>query len=157
MKTCTKCKEVKKIEEFNKDKRKKDGLTCHCKSCVRAYTLQSRLYTDLDYRNTMAKKWKLANPQKVRAQWIQQIYKLSWDTYEYLFYEQSGACAICSTPLKLHAGIEHGVEVAVVDHNHTTGKVRGLLCTKCNTALGLLKDSPSILHRAQIYLETNNE
>lgn len=157
MKTCSRCKIEKSLDQFNKDSSRKDGLTFHCKTCVNFYSLKSRIYLDPEYRKAQSKKYKDENPQKIRAQWIKQIYKLSWEDYEKIFYSQDGVCKICNTPLKLHKGIEHGFEVAVVDHCHSTGKVRGLLCTKCNTALGLLKDSVSILKNAQNYLETNHE
>ncbi len=157
MKICSKCKTEKSLDQFNKDSRRKDGLTYYCKLCVRTYTVKSRNYLDIDYRNAQSKKWKNNNPQKVRAQWIKQTYRLSWEEYENIYFLQKGNCKICDTPLKLHAGIEREVEVAVIDHQHSTGKVRGLLCTKCNTALGLFLDSVNILKNAKIYLETNNE
>lgn len=56
---------------------------------------------------------------------------------------QGGNCAICLTPPKRWFAI---------DHDHATGKVRGLLCTNCNTGIGMLKDDLEVLHRAQVYL-----
>lgn len=153
-KVCTKCKVSKGKEQFNKDKRTSDGLTYHCKVCVREYTLKSRIYTDLEYRNKHSTDWKKENPQKVRQQQIKHVYNLSWEQYENMFKSQEGSCALCQTPLKLHKGIEHGTEVAVVDHCHTTGQVRGLLCKNCNTALGLFKDNKDVLKKAFKYLET---
>jgi protein-arginine kinase activator protein McsA len=58
-----------------------------------------------------------------------------------LFKEQNGLCAICQTSTKL-----------VVDHDHITGKVRGLLCHNCNIGIGNMKDSPDILRAASLYL-----
>ncbi len=64
------------------------------------------------------------------------------EQYEELLKQQGNCCAICHKPAKrLH-----------VDHNHTTGKVRGLLCRPCNTGIGLLDESPSTLLSAVKYL-----
>ena len=57
---------------------------------------------------------------------------------------QKNRCAICLRSFKLTK--------CCVDHNHKTGKVRGLLCLKCNNAIGLLNDDPSIVKRAERYI-----
>ena len=67
--------------------------------------------------------------------------------YLQLLDKQKGCCAICGLHELEHNGKLH------VDHNHETGKVRGLLCTRCNTALGKFKESPTILESAVKYLE----
>lgn len=72
-------------------------------------------------------------------------YGLTNEAYQALYAAQSGVCAIC-----YRAGI------LCVDHNHETNKVRGLLCTCCNTALGSLQDSPDRLRAAALYLEKND-
>ena len=70
--------------------------------------------------------------------------------YELMLAEQGGVCAICQQPPKKQA--------LSVDHDHTTGRIRGLLCQSCNTGIGLLQDDPSILRVAITYLEeTKNE
>lgn len=68
-------------------------------------------------------------------------YKLTYE--EYLALKQE--CAVCGTEGKLH-----------VDHDHTTGKVRGLLCHGCNLALGLVKDSPERLRKLADYIGNSN-
>lgn len=74
-------------------------------------------------------------------------YDISWDQYQEMFETQNGVCAICS--------IDKEDETLHVDHCHTTGKVRGLLCGCCNRALGLFKDSPEILSKAEEYVLSN--
>lgn len=67
-----------------------------------------------------------------------------------MFAAQAGCCAICGThqdALKL---------TLAVDHNHDTGKVRGLLCNPCNAAIGRFKDSTSMLRAAIRYLEATD-
>lgn len=80
--------------------------------------------------------------------WKLQIrYGIDADEYDRLLRSQGGTCAIChqapqDSPL-------------VVDHCHTGGQVRGLLCSPCNTAIGLLKDNPSVITRAATYVESH--
>jgi hypothetical protein len=61
--------------------------------------------------------------------------------------EQSGVCKICGEPCPTY---KHAL---AVDHNHTTGKVRGLLCNNCNNGLGRFRDNPQYLRAAADYLE----
>ncbi len=69
--------------------------------------------------------------------------------YDRLMQEQSGQCAIC-----LRASGSEGKSLAV-DHDHKTGRVRGLLCTKCNQAIGFFGDNSELLKRAIEYLKKN--
>lgn len=71
-------------------------------------------------------------------------YAITKDEYEKLFKLQNGVCAICKT--------NDDKRSLAVDHNHITGKIRGLLCIKCNVVLGIMKDSPDILRAASHYL-----
>ena len=71
------------------------------------------------------------------------LYKLTQQDYEDLLDRQEGLCKICTEPLD---------DSGVVDHCHTTGKVRGLLCQQCNSGLGFFKDSILSLLRAIKYL-----
>lgn len=68
--------------------------------------------------------------------------------YAEILTAQRGACAICKSTLNSSRYTK-----LAVDHDHLTGKVRGLLCTNCNTAIGLMKDSPLRLRAAASYLE----
>lgn len=70
-------------------------------------------------------------------------YGISSDFFKGLWQDQNGCCAICDKPLK---------EKFYIDHNHKTGRVRGLLCSGCNVGIGLLKDSPEMLSKAIRYL-----
>lgn len=64
---------------------------------------------------------------------------------------QGGTCAICYEALK--DACPTAAEPAAVDHDHETGRVRGILCHRCNHALGHLRDSPEIARRAGLYLQ----
>ena len=73
-------------------------------------------------------------------------YGLTMEQFGLMLESQCGACLICLLPMTR----------PVVDHDHKTGAVRGLLCRTCNSALGLLKDSPEVLMRAADYLQTRS-
>lgn len=70
-----------------------------------------------------------------------------------MFTEQTGKCAICNTTEIGRKGHTH----FHVDHNHETGKVRGLLCDLCNRGMGYFKDKAVLLREAAYYLEKHNE
>lgn len=73
---------------------------------------------------------------------------MTQDDWDKMYDEQGGVCALCQTPDRTG---RHGK--LSVDHCHETGRVRGLLCTACNSALGLLGDTPKAMERVLAYLE----
>jgi hypothetical protein len=84
----------------------------------------------------------------------ERIYGLSTDGYAELLVAQGGVCAICHQPetkVNRVTGYQHALSV---DHDHSTGLVRGLLCSACNRAIGLLSESPDRLRSAAEYLGT---
>ncbi len=78
---------------------------------------------------------------KRRSLFLWTRYRMTTDEYNSLYEAQAGGCAICTRTGKLF-----------VDHCHTTGIVRGLLCRYCNTGLGMFEDQPERLTRAIHYL-----
>ena len=116
-------------------------------------------------------KWRANNPERARTKSredmrrfralrpkefkkyyrVQQLrkYGLTIEEYEYILIKQNGRCAICKTDSPARG------KTWALDHCHTTGKVRGILCQNCNLMLGNGKDSPSILRAAVIYLEAS--
>ena len=86
------------------------------------------------------------NKEYKRRHDLKNLYGITPDDYNRMFVEQKGCCAICGT---------HQQELKkklAVDHDHETGKVRGLLCRSCNTGIGLLKENKEILLAAISYL-----
>ena len=106
-------------------------------------------------RKAKAKKWrqdyeKTTQGMEAKRRYnIKRNYGLEWDDYLLLLKEQKGCCAICFEPPKTGYTLN-------VDHCHKTNKVRGLLCTRCNTAIGLLDHSTVVLREAICYIEKNN-
>jgi len=73
-------------------------------------------------------------------------YNITLDEYYYLFNKQNGCCAICSiSETELNKRFH-------IDHNHTNGEVRGLLCHYCNTGIGLFKENILVIKKAMEYL-----
>lgn len=77
---------------------------------------------------------------------------ITLDEYNQILERQDYGCAICSSR-KASGPLENGS--FPVDHDHKTGKVRGLLCNKCNTGLGLFKENEDLLLKAIGYLRNN--
>lgn len=92
-----------------------------------------------------------ANRERYRLQYIERKYGISADEYAAIYDRQRGLCAICERPERLTNGGPVVMELAV-DHDHETGRVRGLLCVGCNTSLGGFNDDPALLTRAMEYL-----
>jgi hypothetical protein len=84
---------------------------------------------------------------------LRRVYGITPDDYFEMLDNQSSKCLICNTDDPGPIGRGSLSRVFAVDHCHETGKVRGLLCHKCNMGLGLFRDDPDLLHKAINYLE----
>jgi hypothetical protein len=143
-KVCTKCKVEKAIKDFHKDSSRVDGLANKCKQCrCKHYNLESkncRACGDLFYLNNLAKAQVYCGSVCQRSFLM---YGISEYKIEDLLISQDYKCGICKVDIQNKYNI---------DHCHNTGHVRGLLCTQCNSAIGLLRDNVSILNSAINYL-----
>jgi hypothetical protein len=109
---------------------------------------KAKYYKTERYFNTLKKKSPIMAEHKYH---IKKVYGMTQEEYRLLLAKQGGVCAICGRPER---GILRGkIRMLGVDHNHITGKIRGLLCTNCNTALGLVKENPTILVNMISYIE----
>lgn len=95
------------------------------------------------------KAWGIKNKERRRLTEIKRLYGISKEDYDKLFSAQNGRCAICGK-------LDWNGKNPFIDHNHITGKIRGILCTNCNHALGHMKDDPEILAKAIEYLKRNS-
>ena len=103
-------------------------------------------------RNAYLRAYRKIHPQKEQARSLKSNFNLSLDEYKRMWTNQSGLCAICNQP-ETHK--RNGkVKNLAVDHNHKTGKIRGLLCSSCNTGIGKLKEDVTILSSAIRYLKS---
>jgi hypothetical protein len=111
------------------------------------------------------KQWRELNPEKVQEyrrrtwakhhskDWERQLrkrYGIDADTYERMFTEQNGLCALCGRPGSLRS--DGRVERLCVDHSHATGQVRRLLCRACNFLVGRVETQPELHAKAVEYL-----
>jgi len=116
---------------------------------------RTRYRTDSDYRQRIVELQRLkqyTRREKSRYDHWKRKYGISVEDYAARFAEQGGVCAICRKPETMLANNGQDIRALAIDHDHTTKRVRGLLCSKCNTVLGLVQDHPEILRQAVQYL-----
>jgi hypothetical protein len=92
------------------------------------------------YRETQ-RNWRRKHKDVARAQYFKKFYNITLEQYAEMAKNNNNKCSICGLETKLY-----------VDHSHITGKVRGLLCHKCNTGLGFFNDSIDNLKKAADYI-----
>jgi hypothetical protein len=156
MKTCTKCGLDKSLSEFAKDKYNPDGLTYSCKQCRNThynnYYEKNPDKQQIKNNNQKNNRKAFYNSEKgvisSRRSHLKRIFNITLEEYNALSIKQNHKCAICK-----EEEIYYRNKVLCVDHDHTTGKIRGLLCNRCNRSIGLLKDSIEILENAIKYLK----
>ena len=177
MKTCSKCKLDKEYDQFHKSCRTKDGYVSACKDCEQrrkketntpevlhqrylkkqsTYTARQREYywNNRDQcREASKKRYQRNKPKWKQLGWKQkgifneQGLPFTLLDFDRILLAQNGVCKICGSK-----GENHGKGLCV-DHDHTTGIVRGILCGFCNTAISYLQDDPKLLTKAIEYLD----
>lgn len=155
-KTCTGCLEKLPISSFGIQKSYPDGLNYRCKSCMKIF--RERRSTDpavvLKRRESVAR-YRANNPDRDVNKTLFNKYGITLEQYEEMFEKQGGVCALCKKPETTRRNKKaEGGERLAVDHCHDTGVVRGLLCFKCNTAIGALGDTQEAAIRAMKYLSS---
>lgn len=159
-KACTKCGEVRPLDAFSRHRRAKDGRNWACKQCKSRQaaewyqanrdddTAKKSAYYRANKEKILArqKKFDAENPERARRRvknaQLRYYYGISLIEYEAMLEAQGGHCRVCPKDTDLH-----------VDHCHTTGVVRGILCGPCNQSIGLAGDDPDRLRRLAEYLE----
>ena len=163
-KKCSKCRKIylATAENFHKCRGAKDGLNSWCKPCnleaCRQYRssergqVASKSYQRSGKGKQAQKRYAdTANgKRKRRNNGYKSKYNFTLKQYEQLLHQQHGVCAICGKPET--ANNKYGTRFLAVDHDHATGKVRALLCDRCNRMIGFAKESKRILHKAIEYL-----
>lgn len=168
-KVCCHCREALPVSSFQKNRTAPDGLQYRCKKCTQKASADCRAKrghlwrqkTDpwskrpenRERRNatTRARQARRdpALKREERYRWtLSHKYGLTPELKKVLLYAQDYKCSICSDVIDFHCS---------VDHCHAHDYVRGLLCDKCNSALGLFKDNPEILRNAALYLEESRK
>ena len=166
MKKCSKCKKKKEIDEFSKNRSRADGRNHYCRLCsskkgkkyrednlekergrVKRYraSLPDGVLREahISYRNRRPEVF-LAKELKRRLR----KYGISKEKLEEMRSVRTG-CYICG-------GADKNKDLSI-DHDHLTGRVRGLLCSRCNLCVGKAEDNPELLRKMADYLEVSNE
>src|SRR5574337_134009 len=142
MKNCPSCKKVKEDSEFYVSKIS-GKLYSYCRECQ---CKKHKLYLErnpsaIERRNKRSAAYRLNNPEKVKYQIKDATYKKKYGvTYAFflnLLETQNNKCAICGKEVICKRFNNHNR--AVLDHCHSTGKIRAILCHMCNSAIGLLR------------------
>jgi hypothetical protein len=156
-KQCSHCKETKPHDAFNNDCSQRDGKCSWCRDCCSKAYNKNKVA-----RVKTARSWYLNNKERV-CERARQRHKANYPSEkdsrldkrfgsgasqhrQNKFNEQGGECAICG---KREVDCSKAL---ALDHNHITGKWRGLLCDLCNTAIGKLHDDVNVLQKAIDYL-----
>ena len=171
---CRKCLMEKPVADFHKNSQTKDGLSAYCKPCKSQIDKDwiSSKPEQIEKRKHRARQWQKNNPERHKAsitEWrknnpqqkwsldkkshLWTHYRMTIDDFSRMHQEQGGKCAVCRLSRKL-----------VVDHDHsccpgktTCGKcVRALVCSRCNTLLGMSGDNKNLLFSAAEYIESHN-
>lgn len=152
-KKCRACKETLPLSGFHKRKTASDGADYYCKACTKIEC--KKRYWSPGFREAEAArkavyrrdpKNKARQKQNVRRWKLLRNYGLTQKDYEYIHGLQKGCCGICRKPeLSLKRSL-------VIDHEHDTMHIRGLLCDNCNLGIGNFKDSKKLLAEAIKYL-----
>lgn len=170
---CSRCKECKPRAAFARNKAMRDGLQAYCRECAAAYHQQRQVAKGRNvrprvdvpaghklcrtcgevkphsewHRNATASdglvtRCKACRAERGREDHLKRKYGMTEAERDELIASQGGVCCICLAALPEH-----------VDHCHETGRVRGVLCFNCNSAIGKLGDDPDAVRRAAAYLE----
>ena len=181
MKRCSKCGIDKPMQAFAKQKASGDGRYRWCRECARAYHGSKRqnvqriqgfrfchgcgkekFICEFNKRASRCKpcqkSWREANRDTLQLrkqrrrdsgatkdEKLRRQYGITLAQYNAMLAEQGGLCAICNKPSRMKRPL-------AVDHDHVTGRIRGLLCFHCNTAIGHLLDDPKLVQIAADYL-----
>ena len=159
MKICSKCGVSKSLTEFWQTKANKDGLDGRCRTCAASAKRESRNRVKDrnpeewkqrcgEYRRRHRNKYpKEYFKRQDRNLDLKRNFGITLKEYEAMLDACGHCCLICRLPEKKRS--------LAVDHDHVTGKIRGLLCSKCNTGIGLLNHSETLLRNAIDYLRKN--
>ncbi|MEU9196437.1 endonuclease VII domain-containing protein [Streptomyces hundungensis] len=173
---CSRCKRTLARDTFASNKSMPDGLQAYCRECSAEYYRQRqeaegrtvrvkvavpaghkhcrgcgevKPHSEWHRRNSapdgLASRCKACKASVGPAGHLRRKYGMTEADREIMIAEQQGVCCICLSAAAIH-----------VDHCHTTGRVRGVLCFNCNTGLGLLGENPDTIRRAAAYLEGNS-
>ncbi len=166
MKQCRVCGELKPLDDFYKSAGMRDGYRNDCKVCNLAARAAKYAENPVPYI-ARVKRWQQENAERLNAYhreyrqrperktreretYLLRKYGITLEDYDRRLEEQGGVCAICKEARPEERTLH-------VDHDHVTGKIRGLLCFRCNNAIGDLRDDIDLVFRMLDYLDRDDE
>jgi len=158
-KICSKCKTERDASFFSPDKKAKSGLKSQCRICVREYAYK-RYWENPDFhrertKTNISKKRDFYNENRrksrLKTHITESARKYGVSKEDIIKLLEIKNCQICNTELSMDAENYH--HKPNIDHCHSTGKIRGVLCGYCNNLIGRAKDSVEILMLAIKYLQ----
>ena len=172
LQTCSKCGQSKPVEAFSRSARAPSGYLRQCKDCKNAYLREYLANSEDQRRKARKRQWEWRQDPENRAyenakgydrarqdsgrqalasrkHLYKKLYGITIEEYDQMVIDQGGGCYICKSPPSGKHKYFH------VDHCHTTGQTRKLLCSACNTGLGCFQDSIELLLKAAAYLEAH--
>jgi len=154
MKACNKCKKEFPLDKFAKQGKR--GLRAVCKSCWAAYMRNYNAKNSEKIRENQ-RLWKLNNHDTYKSSQLKHNFGISLEEYKEMLLAQDFGCAICGKTETIIDPRTGTPRMLAVDHCHETGKVRGLLCFACNSAIGSARHSTEILEEMINYLDKQTE
>lgn len=166
VKTCKICGETKALDEFYRAAGMRDGYRNDCKACNLA-AKAARNTLDPQPNRDRVKRWQAENPERYlakqreyaesgkkkiadRKSYLKRRYGMTLDDYDEMLATQGGVCAICGKARPEERTLH-------IDHDHVSGEIRGLLCFRCNNALGDFEEQYELFQRAADYLDRDDE
>ncbi len=166
MKRCKHCGQTKPLDDFYKDRKAKDGCRPECKACNLAARAAKYAANPEPYI-ARVKKWQQENAERLNAYrreyrqrpdrkaadreyHLKRKYGITIEQYDAMLAAQGGVCAICRQPRPENRTLH-------VDHDHVSGEIRGLLCFRCNNALGDFEEQYELFQKAANYLDRDDE
>lgn len=158
--TCITCSETKSVDGFFLDRRKKYAIRprARCKACITADVRRKRANDPEHFRKMESKSYRKRfeeqwDNRRRRAQRMRlRTFGITDEDFMSMYERQGKKCAVCERPVALYTRRNENWDGACIDHCHSTGRVRGILCNPCNVALGLLQDNPDRIERMREYI-----
>ena len=156
--TCPRCKRELVATSFQKDAQRKSGLCIWCREC-RSEIRKKSYYKDIEktraYHRQAQKKRRANGLANSRAYHLKVKYNLTLEEYAQIIETQQGKCAICGVLFTANpSGVRNTLKPTFprIDHDHVTGRIRGVLCFHCNAALGHVRDNVDVIANMIRYL-----
>lgn len=155
-KICKSCKKQKDIKEFRFIRQNKNGTFLYkarCEDCYNYhYREKYRKKSSTERSQIYKKRIEGLSFEDKKSQRLKYRFGLTMEEYENMLLSQNNKCYLCDKDFKGKGAYQN----ANIDHDHKTGKIRKLLCARCNQALGLLDEDENLLKKMVVYLREHN-